>query len=958
VIEREHKFAGQVLSLIPINGLEERLQEQVLAQGDVLEFKKKKTIFEAGARDPYTYYLLEGELELLAKGAAPMRMTGGDSNANRALAQLQPRRYTAKALSPVTVFRIERAVLDHILSDEQLLEEGSGIVEVAELEEEHDDGDWMTRLISSELFTRLPHDHIQQFFAELEAVEVRADEVVVEQGTPGDFLYIVAEGKAAVTRRAPGAGQDLQLAILKEGDTFGEEALISNSPRNASVKMLSDGFIMRLPKSSFQKLVSNPTLKAVPYSEACKLVEQGAVWLDVRFKDEHESNAIEGSRNIPLNLMRVEAAKLDKSKRYVVYCDSGARSSTAAFLLARCGVDASYLAGGLARTPLGQDMPATTAAEQAAEDDSFEMVTGGGMAAEKPAAAKDDAPPPLPETAVPATPPGGEARPPAVKWAAAGGRAPDVVSGKGDDELAKVRAELTKIKTERDKIAVKARQAVDAAKELKRRHDAQLKAIQEETNRREALENELAAVKADLERNTGLERARLESDLEHANKKLEDLQAEREQLNARVEAAEEASKNAAAKIEELEAIRVNEEVAFQDRLETANSEVKAQKSRAEKSELEVKELRAQLKELKASADKLMSTQELQQADIQRAMKEAGTDLEEERSKIAAERVELERLKDSQKNAEEQLKKEKAALAREAAALKERAEALDIREMGLEELRGSLDSESARRKEALAKTEAELAREKANWKQQVEQAIVQERKRMEAAFAKYKQEATESARKLAQEFAEQRVAEARADFEAEAVEIRARAEAEIEELRAKLKAMAADAGSEAESLVARVRAEYETRLAEQEAVLEDERSRLESENVRLREALAEARPSGAQVPGPPAPAIPEPAAPAATPAPGAGPAPQAPDLVIEGPDLEIIDHEPATPGSEATAEAIPAIDLGEDDEFPTIDTETESAGGPSDDRERVLTPAQLADIRRKMQEKMKSVKKSA
>ncbi|HEX9585998.1 MAG TPA: hypothetical protein VGB36_15990, partial [Gammaproteobacteria bacterium] len=203
-----------------------------------------------------------------------------------------------------------------------------------------------------------------------------------------------------------------------------------------------------------------------------------------------------------------------------------------------------------------------------------------------------------------------------------------------------------------------------------------------------------------------------------------------------------------------------------------------------------------------------------------------------------------------------------------------------------------------------------------------------------------------------------VAEARADFEAEAVEIRARAEAEIEELRAKLKAMAANAGSEAESLVARVRAEYETRLAEQEAVLEDERSRLETENVRLREALAEARRSGAQVTGPSAPDVPEPAAPAATPAPGAGPAPQAPDLVIEGPDLEILDHEPATTGSEATAEAIPAIDIGEDDEFPTLDMEPESAGGPSDDRERVLTPAQLADIRRKMQEKMKSVKKSA
>lgn len=975
MIERENKYAGHVLGLIPINSLDERLQEQVLAQGELLEFKKKKTLFESGTRDPYTFYLLDGELELVAKGAAPMRMTGGDNNANRALAQLQPRRYTAKALSPVTVFRIERAVLDHILSDEQLLEEGSGIVEVAELEDDDDGGDWMTRLISSELFTRLPHDNIQQFFAELEAVELKAGEVIVEQGTPGDYLYIVAEGKAAVTRRAPGAGEELQLAVLKEGDSFGEEALISNSPRNASVKMLSDGFVMRLPKSSFEKLVSNPTLKAVPYSEACKLVEQGATWLDVRFKDEHEANAIEGSRNIPLNLMRVEAVKLDKSKSYVVYCDSGARSSTAAFLLARQGIDASYLAGGLARTPLGEGMPSADAEAKtgAADDDSFEMVAGGGDAGEepaeapvsaKPAAAKDDAKSPPAKAAPPAPPAKGKARAEPDK--------PAPAPGKADDEQATIRGELTRIKTERDKIAVKAKQAVDAAKELKRRHDEQVKAIEEEKNRREALENELAAVKADLERNAGMEQARLESDLEHANKKLEELQAEKDQLQARLKAGEEESKKLAARIEEFETIRVNEEVEFQNRLQTLNDELTAQKSHAEKSELEVKELRAQLKEVQAGADKLMSTQELQQADIERAMKEAGTDIEAERSKIAAERAELEEFKQSQQKTEAQLNKEKAALEREAAKLKERAESLDNREMGIEELRGSVESEVARRQESLAKAEAELAGEKANWKQQVEQAIVKERKRMEAALAKYREEAGENARKLAQELAEQQVAEARAEFEAEAVEIRAQAEAEIEEVRGDLKGLAANAGSQAESLVAQVRAEYETRLAEQEALLEDERARLENENVRLREALADARRSGAPGAEPPALEIPVPAATPAAPAPPAAPAAESaaaePDLTIEGPDLEIVDHEPAAPApmAKAPAQEVPTIDLGEDDELPELDTEldtdteteTESRGGPADDRERVLTPAQLADIRRKMQEKMKSVKKSA
>ena len=101
MVPHDHPLAARIADLVPINGLEPRLQEQALAQGDVLEFKRKRTVFEAGTRDPYTFYLLDGELELQAEGASPQRMRAGDENARRALAQLQPRRYTAITLTPV-----------------------------------------------------------------------------------------------------------------------------------------------------------------------------------------------------------------------------------------------------------------------------------------------------------------------------------------------------------------------------------------------------------------------------------------------------------------------------------------------------------------------------------------------------------------------------------------------------------------------------------------------------------------------------------------------------------------------------------------------------------------------------------------------------------------------------------------------------------------------------------------
>jgi CRP-like cAMP-binding protein len=308
VIAVGHALAERILTLIPINGLDTRLQAQAqaLAQGDLLEFRKKKTVFEMGARDPYTFYLLDGELEQQAAESSPVRMSAGDENARRALAQLQPRRYTAVAMTSVSVFSIERAVLEHILADEQVLENANAEMNVRNIDDH--DSDWMSRLLSSELFIRMPHENIQCFFTELLPLDTKQDELVVEQGTPGNYLYIVAEGRCAVVRRAPGGGQETQLAILKEGDTFGEASLISNSPRNASIRMASNGMLMRLPKAAFEELVSNPTPKAVPWSEANKLASDGALWVDVRFADEHQTDGIDGSINAPLNSLRQQAS--------------------------------------------------------------------------------------------------------------------------------------------------------------------------------------------------------------------------------------------------------------------------------------------------------------------------------------------------------------------------------------------------------------------------------------------------------------------------------------------------------------------------------------------------------------------------------------------------------------------------------------------------------------------------
>ncbi|MFP5345384.1 MAG: cyclic nucleotide-binding domain-containing protein, partial [Gammaproteobacteria bacterium] len=174
----------------------------------------------------------------------------------------------------------------------------------------------------------------------------------IKQGDEGDYYYVIRRGRARVTRKTT-EQREVALAEIGVGDGFGEEALISNAPRNATVTMLSDGELMRLSKKDFVSLLTEPTLKWVEFRAIPALLQQGAQWLDVRMEAEHRYSGIAGSINIPLAMLRIKAATLDPKRKYIVYCDTGSRSSAAAFLLGQRGFDVVVLKGGIgaARAP-------------------------------------------------------------------------------------------------------------------------------------------------------------------------------------------------------------------------------------------------------------------------------------------------------------------------------------------------------------------------------------------------------------------------------------------------------------------------------------------------------------------------------------------------------------------------------------------------------------------------------
>lgn len=99
--------------------------------------------------------------------------------------------------------------------------------------------------------------------AELFVSEQRpAREVIFEEGSAGDKFFIVARGKVSISR-VDEHGSKLRLAVLSDGDHFGEMALLDQAPRSATVETVTPCIFLTLSSSEFESLVSkSPEMKA------------------------------------------------------------------------------------------------------------------------------------------------------------------------------------------------------------------------------------------------------------------------------------------------------------------------------------------------------------------------------------------------------------------------------------------------------------------------------------------------------------------------------------------------------------------------------------------------------------------------------------------------------------------------------------------------------------------------
>lgn len=287
-------------------------------------------------------YLIKGDLGLRLKDGSKMVLRGGTEAARHAV-NVIPNVLDTIALTDVEILRLDSDLLDIMMTWDQL--SGSTQPQTPETAPAgRKASDWMTDTgvfsamnLQTGTFSHLPPANIEEMFKRMVSISVPADKVIISQGSEGDYYYLIQSGTAEVTRINEPGDRPTILAQLKEGHAFGEEALVSDTKRNATVTMKTKGELLRLNKKDFTELLKAPLINQVSMSEAEAKVAAGAIWADARLPSEYKYDHIKSAINVQLNEIRTIAPMLDNTKEYVLYCHTGRRSSAAAFILVELG---------------------------------------------------------------------------------------------------------------------------------------------------------------------------------------------------------------------------------------------------------------------------------------------------------------------------------------------------------------------------------------------------------------------------------------------------------------------------------------------------------------------------------------------------------------------------------------------------------------------------------------------
>jgi len=101
------------------------------------------------------------------------------------------------------------------------------------------------------IFKEIPGEVLSQIAQIAEEVQIEKGSRIFDEGEPGDSLYLIVRGGVRVHKGAR------EVAVLREGECFGEMAILDNEPRSASITALEDVQLLRIWSDDFYEMLAD-----------------------------------------------------------------------------------------------------------------------------------------------------------------------------------------------------------------------------------------------------------------------------------------------------------------------------------------------------------------------------------------------------------------------------------------------------------------------------------------------------------------------------------------------------------------------------------------------------------------------------------------------------------------------------------------------------------------------------
>lgn len=329
-------------------------QVQLLSQARVQRCTDGQVLFNVGDTDDAAFYLIDGMVLMVGNDATVIEVRSNSPEARAAMDPSQPRRYSARAVGYATVLQVKRSLLEKLTS---MASVQAAPVETRPEATHSDASGWMTRIARAPLFARLPPGNLLELFERGAVIDVSAGDIVMSEGIYPNNLHVVQDGEFVITRTIPEGSESVPVAELRPGDTFGAEALLTETSMDVNVKATTAGRLVRIGRDDFLRLIVDPLIEPIPLRQAGELVRSGrASWLDVRPASMAADIKGDHALHIPLNELRIRLDRLPRQVPYIVTSDNAACSRAGVFILLDAGLSARYLTEVAAVTPAVEPM--------------------------------------------------------------------------------------------------------------------------------------------------------------------------------------------------------------------------------------------------------------------------------------------------------------------------------------------------------------------------------------------------------------------------------------------------------------------------------------------------------------------------------------------------------------------------------------------------------------------------